>query len=176
MFFSVWLQVGVNHFFMWVLLSGHQVSTISFVVVGFASSRCQNFIPFLWVLHWSGYWLSTHFLGNWIGDSDWKVWPLFSAQVTLLSLNARSTKSHVTKVGHLQFVIWSFTSCTTPPSSSCFVGLAYQGKDIVFRFIIEYSSLMDFGPWVTIGLFLYEDFWNMTFWLVLKLEILVLEF
>jgi len=26
-----------------------------------------------------------------------------------------------------------------------FVGLAYQeGKDIVFRFIIEYSSLMDF--------------------------------
>jgi hypothetical protein len=27
-----------------------------------------------------------------------------------------------------------------------FVGLAYQGKDIMFRFIIEYSSLMDFGP------------------------------
>jgi hypothetical protein len=38
-----------------------------------------------------------------------------------------------------------------------FVGLAYQGKDIVFRCIIEYSSLMDFGPYV-IGLFLYEDF------------------
>jgi hypothetical protein len=34
-----------------------------------------------------------------------------------------------------------------------FVGLAYQGKDIVFRFIIEYSSLMDFGPEV-VGLFL----------------------
>ncbi len=30
--------------------------------------------------------------------------------------------------------------------SSTFIGLAYQGKDIVFRFIIEYSSLMDFGP------------------------------
>jgi hypothetical protein len=29
---------------------------------------------------------------------------------------------------------------------SQFVRLAYQGKDIVFRFIIEYSSLMDFGP------------------------------
>jgi hypothetical protein len=29
---------------------------------------------------------------------------------------------------------------------SFFVGLAYQGKNIVFRFIIEYSSLMDFGP------------------------------
>jgi hypothetical protein len=28
-----------------------------------------------------------------------------------------------------------------------FVGLAYyQGKDIVFRFIIEYSSLRGFGP------------------------------
>jgi hypothetical protein len=27
-----------------------------------------------------------------------------------------------------------------------FIGLVYQGKDIVFRFIIEYSSLMDFGP------------------------------
>jgi hypothetical protein len=29
-----------------------------------------------------------------------------------------------------------------------FVGLAYQGKDIVFTFIIEYSSssLWDFGP------------------------------
>jgi hypothetical protein len=38
-----------------------------------------------------------------------------------------------------------------------FVGLAYQGKDIVFRFIIENSSLKDFGPY-GIGLFLYEDF------------------
>jgi hypothetical protein len=38
------------------------------------------------------------------------------------------------------------------------VGLAYQGKDIVFRFIMEYSSLRDFGPYVIIGLFLYEDF------------------
>jgi hypothetical protein len=27
-----------------------------------------------------------------------------------------------------------------------FVGFAYQGKDIVFKFIIEYSSLRDFGP------------------------------
>jgi hypothetical protein len=31
-----------------------------------------------------------------------------------------------------------------------FIGLAYQGKDIVFRFIIEYSSLMDFGPLVIV--------------------------
>jgi hypothetical protein len=44
---------------------------------------------------------------------------------------------------------------------SYFVGVALIGKDIVvFRFIIEYSSLMDFGPYVIIiiGLFLYEDF------------------
>jgi hypothetical protein len=27
-----------------------------------------------------------------------------------------------------------------------FVGLSYQGKDIVFRFILEYSSLSHFGP------------------------------
>jgi hypothetical protein len=28
-----------------------------------------------------------------------------------------------------------------------FIGVAYQGKDIVLRFIIEYSSLRDFGPY-----------------------------
>jgi hypothetical protein len=27
-----------------------------------------------------------------------------------------------------------------------FIGLAYQGKNIVFRFVIEYNSLRDFGP------------------------------
>jgi hypothetical protein len=26
------------------------------------------------------------------------------------------------------------------------IGFAYQGKDIVFEFILEYSSLSDFGP------------------------------
>jgi hypothetical protein len=42
----------------------------------------------------------------------------------------------------------------------------------VFIFIIEYSSLRDFGPYVVIiGLFLYEDFRMIIFWLVLKLEI-----
>ncbi len=45
-------------------------------------------------------------------------------------------------------------------------GLALVGN----RFIIEYGSLWDFGPYV-IGLFLYEGFWRMIFWLVLKLEI-----
>jgi hypothetical protein len=40
----------------------------------------------------------------------------------------------------------------------------------VFRFIIEYSSIRDFGTYV-IDLILYEDFWKMIFWFVLKLEI-----
>ncbi len=59
----------------------------------------------------------------------------------------------------------------------CWPCLYYQGKDIVFRFIIEYSSLKGFWPLlgniiIIIGLFLYEDFWKiMIFWLVLKLEI-----
>jgi hypothetical protein len=51
-------------------------------------------------------------------------------------------------------------------------GLACQGKDIVFRFIIEYSSLRDFGSQV-IGLFVYEDSWKMIFWLVLGFEIVI---
>jgi hypothetical protein len=41
----------------------------------------------------------------------------------------------------------------------------------VFRFIIEYSSSKDFGPYWVVGLFSYEDFQNMIFWFVLKLEI-----
>jgi hypothetical protein len=41
---------------------------------------------------------------------------------------------------------------TTTTAADCwllvniFVGLALVGKDIVFRLIIEYSSLRDFGP------------------------------
>jgi hypothetical protein len=31
--------------------------------------------------------------------------------------------------------------------ATTFVGLALVGKEIVFRFIIEYSSLRDFGPY-----------------------------
>jgi hypothetical protein len=49
-----------------------------------------------------------------------------------------------------QQLVYCFTSCAG--ISVCltvhilFVGLAYWGKDIVFRFIIEYSSFRDFGP------------------------------
>jgi hypothetical protein len=38
------------------------------------------------------------------------------------------------------------TTITNQEENFVFVGLAYQGKDIVFTFIIEYSSLRDFGP------------------------------
>jgi len=38
-----------------------------------------------------------------------------------------------------------------------FFGIAYQGKDILFIFIIKYISLTNFGPHV-VSLFLYEDF------------------
>jgi hypothetical protein len=48
--------------------------------------------------------------------------------------------------------------------------LINQSKDIVFRFVVEYSRFRDFCPSV-IGVFLCEDFLKMIFWLVLKLEI-----
>jgi len=48
------------------------------------------------------------------------------------------------------------TNCLTH-FSAYFVGHALIGKDIVFRFMIEYSSLRDFGPSIIIGLFLYQD-------------------
>jgi len=64
------------------------------------------------------------------------------------------------------FVSINFLMCNIMSS----IGLAYEGKDIVFRFMVEYHSFRGFGPHV-IGLFLYEDFLKMRFWLVLKLEI-----
>jgi hypothetical protein len=41
--------------------------------------------------------------------------------------------------------------------SILFFGIASHGEDIVFIFIIKYSSLMDFGPHA-IGVFLYKNF------------------
>ncbi len=54
--------------------------------------------------------------------------------------------------------------------SLCLLALPTKPRMFLFRFIIECSSLMDFRPCV-IRLFLYEDFWKMIFWLVLKLGI-----
>jgi hypothetical protein len=43
--------------------------------------------------------------------------------------------------------LYDFQCKTSLSMDVCFVGVAYQGKkDIVFKFIIEYSSLRDFGP------------------------------
>jgi hypothetical protein len=46
-------------------------------------------------------------------------------------------------------LVWGHMPANTTPhphtSTYQFVGLAYLGKDIVFRFIIEYSSFRDFG-------------------------------
>ncbi len=56
----------------------------------------------------------------------------------------------------------ALATCPRSVKIVSFLGLAYQGKDIVFRFITEYSSLKDFGLQV-IGLFLYEDFSKMIF-------------
>jgi hypothetical protein len=58
-----------------------------------------------------------------------------------------------------------------------FIGLTWQGKDIVFRFIIECSSLRDFGPLCNIiGLFLYEDFGRLSFCMVKYLSFHVSSF
>jgi hypothetical protein len=43
------------------------------------------------------------------------------------------------------FLGWGSWQCGDIVFFFKFVGLAYQGKDIVFRFIIEYSSLRDFS-------------------------------
>jgi hypothetical protein len=62
----------------------------------------------------------------------------------------------------------SISSVTSPQ------GLAYQGKDIVFRFIIEYSSLRDFYrplPGNNRSIFIWGFLKDDIFWLVLKLEI-----
>jgi hypothetical protein len=50
------------------------------------------------------------------------------------------------------FVNLQASSCSSPRlhigghSSLLLFGLAYQGKDIMFKFIIKYNSLKDFGP------------------------------
>jgi hypothetical protein len=48
-----------------------------------------------------------------------------------------------TKKASKVHMLYSTMVSLCPSSFICF---AYQGKVIVFRFIIEYSSLMDFGP------------------------------
>jgi hypothetical protein len=70
---------------------------------------------------------------------------------------------HETFSQHFQLFLFGKRAETiVPPNyrmiAPMFIGLALVSKDIVFRCIIEYSSLMEFDPYVIIGLFLYEDF------------------
>jgi hypothetical protein len=67
---------------------------------------------------------------------------------------------HVSFVHYHAFYLWSlWCFCNV---SWLIVGFKFcwscllRDKDIVFRFIIEYINLMDFGVYV-ISLFLYED-------------------
>ncbi len=47
-----------------------------------------------------------------------------------------------------EVAFWRLAVRCETKSMVAFVGLAYEGKDIiVFRFIIEYRSLTDFGPY-----------------------------
>jgi hypothetical protein len=51
------------------------------------------------------------------------------------------------KLKHSGAKSWTLQSCATIQQKyEGIIGLAYQGRDIVFRFIIEYSSLRDFAP------------------------------
>jgi hypothetical protein len=59
------------------------------------------------------------------------------------------TRDVVIGLDFIHLFLWVFSNTRYDNSVWAgveFVGLAYQGKDIVFRFIIEYGSLRDFGP------------------------------
>jgi hypothetical protein len=76
-------------------------------------------------------------IGDWeLVLQSWALFLLFSIFI-------------ITMIGHFHCTKITFylpkTNCLAHFSTN-FVGLAYQGKDIVYRFIIEYSSLRDFGP------------------------------
>jgi len=69
------------------------------------------------------------------------------------NINHKTTKMTITKDTPKSLnYISGLCNSKTKKNSNCltnieFIGLAYQGKDIVFKFIIEYSSLRDFGPY-----------------------------
>jgi hypothetical protein len=47
---------------------------------------------------------------------------------------------------HRAFTVLIEHTASSIEEGVLFFGLAYQGKDIVFRFIIEYIGLIDFDP------------------------------
>ncbi len=56
-------------------------------------------------------------------------------------------KSNSSYVLNSAFLFTNSHAESTIQHKGFFFGLAYKGKDIVFRFIIKYSSLRDFGPY-----------------------------
>ncbi len=70
--------------------------------------------------------------------------PMINANLISISLHLLEAKNSLKffqcHESNAHFFFW--VSIIMP----LFVRLVYQGKDIVFRFIIEYSSLRDFGP------------------------------
>jgi hypothetical protein len=62
----------------------------------------------------------------------------------ILKLSVKSC--HVGAELHPPFNASSPISWLLLAKPSNFIGFTYQGEDVVFRFIIEYSSLRDFGP------------------------------
>jgi hypothetical protein len=62
------------------------------------------------------------------------------------SLSSRNPHTLLESWIGTRFFLFQIREVGKWPGKSIFFGLAYQGKDIVFRFLIEYSSLRDFGP------------------------------
>jgi hypothetical protein len=97
-------------------------------------------------------------MGFWVGNARPLCFHLFSFVLSILGFvlvvifwgkRGHKLESHQVQILLLIFGdpflrAWVPIVC---PNLGNFVGLAYQGKDIiVFRFIIEYSSLRDFVP------------------------------
>jgi hypothetical protein len=61
-------------------------------------------------------------------------------------VSRKKLKSYSQDTNVLGLLLSMFGLWASDQQLSDFVGFAYQGKSFVFRFIMEYSSLKDFGP------------------------------
>ncbi len=61
-------------------------------------------------------------------------------------MSRKKLKSYSQDTNVLGLLLSMFGLWASDQQLSDFVGFAYQGKSFVFRFIMEYSSLKDFGP------------------------------
>jgi len=94
-----------------------------------------------------------------------------------LNLSSLALQPFMNLIISQKSALWSDLSCDYEMSHNsqlcwpCKVGFAYQGKDIMFRFIIEYNILTNLNPWVNFRSIFIWRFLKDDFWLVLKLEI-----